>query len=105
VDKKHMKSLTRGLVVVPNAAADLSTVDTWVYQIVVANIDSSGCTFKVTDKQGSPLELIPTVTLGATTVTVYSFPEGVLMKSGVNWVAGTANKLRAEVVGYQIVGS
>lgn len=95
--KKHLRRLTRGLQVVPAVAADLVSVDAWVYQITVANTHSSAVTLLVVDKATSPKTLVPTVALGANSLTIMSFLEGVFMSGGVNWVAGTADKLHADV--------
>jgi len=90
-----------GLKVVPNSAADLTTTDTWIFQIVVANKTGSAVTFTVKDKQSTPLELFNAVSLAANSITVAAFPEGVKMIGGVNWVAGTASALIAEVYAFR----
>jgi hypothetical protein len=89
---------------VPAVAADLTTKDTWVEQIVVANKTGAAATFTVVDKAGTPKTLVPTVSLPANSLTVMSFPKPVKMTGGVNWVAGTADALEAEVKGYRVAG-
>ena len=93
------KSLPQGFVAVPSTLTELTAVDTWIFQIVVSNTTGAPVTFLVQDQQGTPRKLVPTISLGANSVTVLDFPEGVLMKSGVKWQAGAATSLDAEVFG------
>ncbi len=99
---KRFVQLTEGIVVVPNSATDLTTKTSWVEQIVVANTTGTAATLLVKDKQGTPLQLIPTVSVAANSVLVYTFPRPVKMLGGINWQAGTASALNAEVKGYRL---
>jgi len=98
---RGQRQIPDGLQVVPNSAADLTTTDTWIFQIVVANKTASAVTFTVKDKQSTPRELFDAVSLPADSITVAAFPEGVKMIGGINWVAGTADALIAEVFAFR----
>lgn len=93
--------LTQGLVVVPATPTDLAATDAIIFQIVVANVTASAATITVSDKAGSPLALLNTVTIAPYTTYVVAFPEGVWMTSGITWTGGTASALNAEVFGFK----
>jgi len=93
------RELTGGLQTIPNVAADLSTVDTWIYQIVLANKTGGAVTVTILDKAASPKTLLGAVSIAANTTYVVAFPDGVKMTDGVNWVASAANSIDAEVFG------
>ncbi len=104
MDKKNLKQVTRGLQVVPAAATDVVAHTAWVYQLVISNIHTSAVTILVKDKAGTPLTLLSR-SIAASTTEIYSFPEGVKMSGGINWIAGTADKLHAEVAAYYEPGA
>ncbi len=93
------RELTGGLQTIPNVAADLTTVDTWIFQIVLSNKTAGAVTVTITDRASSPKTLIPTVSIAANTAYVIAFPDGVKMTDGVNWVASASNSIDAEVFG------
>lgn len=88
--------LSEDLQAVPAVAADLSTTDTWIFEInLTTNSSCSSCTITISDKQTSAKNLLDTVVLAANTHYVLVYPEGVKMKGGINWVAGTASTITA----------
>jgi hypothetical protein len=84
--------------VVPDSATDLTTKDTWVYQLSVSNKSASAVTIQVLDKAATPRNLVPTVSLDAASLAIMSWPMGVKMTGGVRWVASAADALEAEIV-------
>lgn len=92
------KAVTQGLQVVPNTTTILTTTDTMVFQIVVSNVSGGAATFRVRDKQGTPLILIPVISIATATHQIYDYPQGVLLKGGMDWESNTASALNAEVV-------
>ena len=105
MDKKNLLQCVRGLQVVPNSATDLVAKTAWVYQIIISNTHTANVTLTVVDKATTPRTLIPTVTLATHTLTIMSFPEGVKMTGGINWVASVASVLHAEVEVYYEPGA
>lgn len=96
------KALATGLVTIPSSAADLTTTDTVIFQITLANKTAGAITVTVLDKQSPPKTLLGAVSIAANTTLVLNFGEGVLMKKGVNWVASGALSIDADVFGSQI---
>lgn len=93
--------LTGGLSVVPNSATDVSTTNSYICQVSVANVTGGAVTFTVTDKASSAKTLIPTVSIPANTVIIMNWPNCVKMTSGISWTAGAATSLHAEIFGYK----
>jgi hypothetical protein len=89
-----------GLQIPPSSATDLTTKDTVIYQLVVANTTGSSATLTINDKQGSPLSLLSAVSFAANGTTVLNFNEGVRMLGGVRWSQGTANALNVELFAF-----
>lgn len=104
-EKNKLYRIANNLRLVPAVAADVTDKDCYVYQIVVSNIHTSAVTFTVVDKATSAKTLIPTVSLAANSVSVIVFPQGVKMTGGINWVAGTADKLHASIDAYYAPGA
>ncbi len=94
-----LKEITAGLQTVPNVATDLTTTDSVIFQITLANITAGAVTFTVKDKAGSPKSLLEAVSIAANTSYVIAFPEGVWMTGGITWSASAANSLNAEIYG------
>lgn len=86
-----------GLQAVPAVATDLTTTDTYLYQLTVANVSAGALTFTLADKQPSPLELFKTTSITAGTVLVAVWPQGLKLKGGLNWQASGVG-LNAEVL-------
>ena len=96
------KEIGNGLVAVPTVAADLTTTDTWINQIILANTTEGAVTVTITDKNsGGAVTLIPNVSLAANTLYITVFPFAVKMTGGVNWVAGSTG-ITAEIFGYKV---
>lgn len=86
-------------VAVPALAADVTTKDSIIYQIVIVNTTAGAITITVKDKDGTPSELLPTVNIAANTTYIAVFPYGEHMVGGINWVASGAG-LKARIYGY-----
>lgn len=95
------RQLSQALQVVPNSATDLTTSDTWIFQLTITNVTGTAATITLTDKNTSPLDLMKTISIPANTIVVIAWPEGQLMKGGINWVSGTASALNASLVAFQ----
>jgi hypothetical protein len=80
---------SESLTAVPAVSTDLATKDAMIWQIHVAN---------PTDKQATPRNVIPAVSIAANTAYVCSWPEGLFCSSGVAWTASGAG-LEASIVG------
>ncbi len=69
--------------IMPAVAADRTTTDTYVFQIVVTNTTGGALT-----------------SVGAAGTTVLNFPEGLFFKGGLNWVASATPGLNANIVAF-----
>jgi hypothetical protein len=96
------KQLPDGLQVVPATLTSVVSKDAWIYQIVVANITGSAVTFLVQDKQGTPLAVVPTVSIPANTAIIITFPFATRLIGGFSWQAGTGSALNAEILAYSL---
>lgn len=92
-----VREVASGLRTVPAVATDLTTTDSVIYQIVIANKTAAAVTFTVLDKAATPKSLLSAVSIGANTTTVVTFPDGVWMTGGINWSASAANSLDSDV--------
>lgn len=92
---------TSGLWTIQNLTTNQATGTTTLLQsAVVTNITSSAVTFQIMD--GNSKYLIgPTFSLPASSTMTINFPSGLLMTSGINISAGTANALTVEFWGLQ----
>lgn len=102
--KRGLKQVTRGLVLVPDSATDVTTEDTWLYQLTVANKTAGAVTLQVLDKAGTPRNVVPTISLDANSLAIMSWPQGVKCTGGLRWVASAASSLEAEVVAGYVAG-
>lgn len=102
--RRTLKSVTRGVQLVPSSATDVTTSDTWLYQLTVANKTAGAVTLQVLDKAGTPRNVVPTVSLEANSLAIMSWPEGVKLTGGMRWAASAANSLEAEVVAGYVAG-
>lgn len=89
-------------VVADTTALAISSTDSIIYQIVIANSSGTAANFTITDQNTTPLDLMKTVSIAANSLSVLSFPEGVLMKGGIKWLSGTASALNGQVFGLKI---
>jgi len=95
------RQLSGDLQFVPDSATDLSTTDTWIFQIVLST-GGSGTTISIYDKATSAKYLLNGVSIAANTTYVITFPEGVKMKNGVTWSAGAASTITASIVAFKV---
>lgn len=89
-------ALNEDLQVVPDTTTDLTTKDTWIFQLTIVNTTAGGVTFIMADKATSPKTLM-SVTLAANTTYVIAFPEGQKMKGGITWWTNTTNAVNASI--------
>ena len=94
--------LASDLQVVPDSTTSLSTTDTWVFQLTITNVTGSAATFTMSNRATSALDLFKTVSIAANTTYIVSFPEGVKMKNGISWSAGTTSALNASVIAFKV---
>lgn len=87
--------------VVPNSLTDLTTTDTMLHQILVANTTGSAVTFTLQDKAGTPIKRFAAVSIAANTTLMLVCPEGCFFEAGLSWQAGTADALHGEVLAWQ----
>jgi len=80
------KVVLEGLQSVPTSGTDLTTTDTWLWQVTVG-CGSTGRTITVSDKQSSPLTILNAVSIAANQTFVIAWPEAIKMIGGVNWSA------------------
>lgn len=90
-------ALNADIQVVPNSSTALSSTDTYIYQIVVANVTGSAATFTMTDRATSPKTILAAVSIAGNTTYVLAFPEGLKMKGGIMWSSNTASALNASI--------
>jgi len=94
---ERLPLIPRGLQAIPTSAADLAAKSTYLYQLSLTNTTAGALTITINDKQSTPVALFNAVSLAANSLTIVSWPMGVLMKGGINWVASGAG-IKAEVV-------
>ncbi len=86
---------------IPTGAADLTVKDTWVYQIVLSNTTGTAATVTIKDKQATARYLENARSIPANSSLVLTYPEGVLLSGGMNWVA-SANAIDAFVLAFRL---
>ena len=90
--------ISETLAQVPAVATDLTTTDTRIWQITVANTTAGALTFTLKDKQATPRYICAAVSIAANTTYILAWPEGQFGSSGLNW-SGSGAGLEASVVG------
>ena|ERR1051326_4255987 len=80
---------------IPQAGEDVYVGDTHVIEIHLVNDTASAASVTITDKQGTPVPVIPTLSIAAHTDQIWELT-GRLCKGGIHWSC-TAD---ATVVGY-----
>lgn len=83
---------------VPTSGTDLTTTDSRVWQISVANTTAGALTFTMADKQATPRYAIKAASIAANTTYVVAWPEGIPFSGGINW-SGSGSGLEASVIG------
>lgn len=91
------RQLSRIIQEVPNSDTEVTTTDTEIYQISVANITGVACTFSILDRQATPRYLLADTSIAANTTYVIVWPEGAFMSSGFSWSSSTSECLYASV--------
>lgn len=91
-------SLPRNLTAVPAILTDICTTDALVFQVHVSNTTGGALTFLVQDKQATPGQLVPTVSIAANTAYILAWPEGQPASSGLS-VQGSGAGLQVSFVG------
>lgn len=82
---------------VPSSATPLTATDTLLFSIYAANKTASAVTFTVVDAQTVAKTIVPTISIPANTLVLIEWIDGVLLKGGMTWNAGTGSALDAEV--------
>ncbi len=88
-------AMTDAIQTVPTSPTALSSTDTYVFQVTVANVTGTAATITIVDGTGK--YLLAATSIDANTTYVLGFPEGVKMTSGVTWSAGTSNAIQASL--------
>jgi hypothetical protein len=78
------------IVAVPTVAADLTTTDSWLFQISITNSTALPINITILDKQGTPRGAMRASAIPANTTVAFNWEEGLFMSGGVNWVAAGA---------------
>lgn len=84
---------------VPSSPTTLTSVDSWIFQIVLANSTSGALTVTIQDKQGTPVCILCSVSLPANTTYIVPFPEGLKFESGITWSA-SGSGVNAAIAGW-----
>jgi hypothetical protein len=88
VQSSFQYHLQVGPKLVPVSAADVVVGDVYLQEISLANNSGSPVTVTITDKQGSPLAIIPAVSIAANTVYEMSFGLR-YCPGGITWSASS----------------
>lgn len=91
-------SLPRAMTAVPTSLTDICTTDAHIYQVHVSNTTAGALTFLLQDKQATPGQLTPTVSIAANTAYILAWPEGQFAKDGIS-VQGSGAGLQVAFVG------
>lgn len=95
------REMAGGLTLIPNVATDLTTSDTFIFQIAVFNIGNTTESLTMQDRQDTPVKIFNALSISTTNPLIIEFPYGLKMKNGINWQASNANALTAEIFGYK----
>lgn len=95
------KQKPKGIVSVPTSLTDLTTTDSQIFHLTVANAGGTSRTLLVTDAAGNPL--IPTVTIADKTVYQFSNADGdcAYLVGGIKWQASGAGLTAEYSIRYQ----
>lgn len=94
------KMVAPDLVTLTNTPTDLTTTDTWVFQVTLVNKTAGAVTVTVHDKATSAKSLLEAVSIAANTSYVIAFPEGQFMKGGLTWSASANSSIDAGIVAF-----
>lgn len=85
------------ITVIPNSDTALTSKDAVLYGIHICNTTGGAVAIIIKDKQSTPRYLLNVYSIAANSFLHIDFPEGVPMKGGVNWQAGSSNSLEGYV--------
>ena len=91
--------LSETIQAVPTGATDLTTTDTRIYQISVANTTAGALTITIKDRQSSAKNVCTAVSIAANTTYILAWQEGLFLDDGLNWIASGAG-LEASVTAW-----
>jgi hypothetical protein len=86
--------------VATGAGSDLTTADTCVFSIAIANVTTTAATVTLRDRQGTPIEYVEGTTVPGNSVMIFDF-SGMKWVTGVKAIAGTASAINARLIGVQ----
>ena len=95
----YKNSVSEAIQAVPTGATDLTTTDTRLYQLSIANTTAGALTITIKDLQASAKNLCTAVSIAANTTYILSWPEGVFLDDGMNWIA-SGSGLEASVTAW-----
>jgi len=98
-DAGYPNQVPRFIVAVPTVAADLFAQDGQLFQLSLTNGTGGALTITVFDKAATPLAALRVTSVAAGGTVVFSWPEGLTLQGGLNWVASGVG-LEASVVAY-----
>lgn len=81
---------------VPNTATDVVATDAYVFHISLSNKSASTVTCTILDKQTTPREYFPTVSIAANQI-YDDNPNGRYFQGGVTWSCSAANAVIGEM--------
>src|ERR1044072_1207580 len=93
------KRLTNSIQVVPNVAADVTTKDTYLQQMSIANVGAAAATLTVKDKQSTPRYVFNALTVEPNTIVIIAWPQAIELRGGLNWVASDATSIQVALEG------
>lgn len=93
-----LNSLPEAMTAVATSLTDVCTTNARVYQAMISNTTAGALTFLLQDKQATPGQLIPTVSIAANTAYVIAWPEGQHAASGLS-AQGSGAGLQMSLVG------
>ena len=91
--------VARAIVPVPTVAADVFTSTGQLFQLSVTNGTAGALTITILDRQGTPRGALRATTIPANSTSVFTWPEGLTLSDGMNWVASGVG-LEASMVAY-----
>lgn len=80
------KQVSEANTAVPTGAADLTTTDTWLFEMTLCNPTGGALVITLLNREGSPKTIVKK-SVAANDTAILSFPAGCKFVGGVNWVA------------------
>lgn len=91
-------SLPEAMTAVPTSLTSVCTTVARIYQVHVSNTTAGALTFLCQDRQATPGQLTPTVSIAANTAYILVWPEGQHAPDGIS-VQGSGAGLQVSFVG------